>query len=254
MNIFNRFIDNIKDTYLTVLNNKKTLINSSIMILIIRIIQVICAITIVLFFVNFFISDINKSSSLNSFEISDIFKYILLIIFSILFFLALQTITIIIESAAAIHIVDEFELSLKNIKDYIFTNFFKIYGGIIVIAILSSIVIGIGYLLLLVAIIPIAVLTFGIGFIFINTYVYSSFTYWNLLSIRDKTSVFKALEKNITLGFNNIFIIVLFNLMLVSFTSILSSIIGFLAIPIIFVIGLIIKIILNIFVLKLIEE
>ncbi len=254
MNIFNRFIDNIKDTYITVAKNKNSFIKPAVVILIVRAIQIICAIFIGIFFINLFLKDFYLDYSKYSFEASDIIKYFVLLLFSILFFLLLQTITIIVESFAAIYIVDEFEITFEEIKDCILENFFKIYGGLIVIGIISTILIGIAYLLLLVLIIPIAVLTFGIGIIFINTYIYSSFAYWKLLAIRYEISPFEALGKNINLGFNNIIILVLFNLVLVSFTSILGTIIGFLAIPVMLILGLILKILLNIFTLKLIES
>ncbi len=244
MTKFDKFIDLIKDTYYTLVENRKSLLKPAVIIVISRIIQFALLVTAIITLTIHFASENAKPIYGTA---------IMLIIFIVIMAVA-QTIVSITESYSAIAMCENEEITFPDIWKYISYFFFKIFLGSIVIFIVLFFILLIASTLMLIVLIPIAILTFGIGTVIISKYIHSSFSYWKLICINDDMSPYDALMSNVNLGKTNIMYITIFTLLLSSLVTVISSILGVLGIPIAIVAGIIWKIILNIFVIKVMEN
>ncbi len=257
MNLFNNFIDSLKASYISVKDNQNTVLKSGLALFvvncIIALVFIILGAILLVFTISGIVATAEMLESGDASVITNIFLFLLILFAVMIMMLVMAPLKIITTSYGAIVIHEGGEFQTKDLMAYIKTNYLKILWGNFLIGIVLMVCLSILYVVGLIIIIPLAVLTSGIGAIILFSYISAMYSYWSLFTIKDGLSPFAALDKNINLGFNKTAIITGFQLVLISLSIASSAILGIFSILVALIVSIFGSIITQLFVLKTLE-
>ncbi len=254
MKIFNDFIDISKDLYITCVENKNTLFKSAASLFLTKFIIVLMWIIIGIISISILSIDVIMNASKSTPPDLDpvaLIGFVLMMLVFVLLSFILAPIKLSITYYGSISLYEKKSFELKEMFTLIKENYLKLLWGNLLISIILTVIIPILYIVGLIVIIPLTILTYATGAIVLISFVSNTYTYWALLSIKDKTSPFAALEKNINLGFHKLAIITIFTLLLITASATAVGILGVFAFLVSIILALLADIVMGLAVLKI---